>query len=180
MTQHRSTMKDELPDELLQRYFDEALAPGERAEVEARLDADARLRLDALTELRSLLRERTAAEASGVDFSSTIEAIARAEIPLIADPPPVRRRRALMPLSAVGGFLAAAAAIFVLWRPVISQQARFDSVQTDEAEVETLEVQGAIATVFKIEDSADPSRSATVIWADDDDAADPGPGGEEE
>ena len=176
MTHNRSTPGDRsssqegaLSDELLQRYFDEALSPSERAEVETRLDADARLRPDALTGLRGLLREHSRAEASGIDLSSTIDAIAQAALPT-ANPVPsqaAHRRRTLLPLSAAGGFLAAAVAVFMLWQPLQLMRGH----QTNEAEVESLEVQGAIATVFRVEDGADPSHTATVIWTDDEEGA---------
>jgi hypothetical protein len=160
-----------LPDELLQRYFDEALSPAERADVEARLDADARMRLDALAELRTLLRGRVAAEAAGVDLSSTIDAIAAAPVAASAKP----RRGFARPVAALG--LLAVAAAIALWvgrtGPAPERTGSGPAVVAEgkPAEVETLEVQGAVASVFTIEkddDGADP-EPATVIWADDDD-----------
>ena len=158
MTQDRK--ETGLSDELLQRYFDEELTAVERVDVEARLDASARLRLDAMSELRMLLRVRTNAAASGVSLSSAIDVIERA--PVTTTPTSPTRRRWL-PLSAVGGFLAAAAAVLFFMRPV-------DRLPTNEANVEMLEVQGAVATVFRIEDHGDPTRTATVIWSDEDES----------
>ena len=167
---HDPNHRGPLPDELLQRYFDEALSPAERADVEARLDADARLRLDALGELRTLLRGRVAAEAASVDFSSTIDAIAAAPVVSTAKP----RRGFARPVAALA--LLAVAAAVALWvgrtgpggtgpaAPAVVAEGK-------PAEVETLEVQGAVASVFTIDkddDGADPAP-ATVIWADDDD-----------
>ena len=151
-------------DELLQRYFDGELPDAERAEVEAHLagrdGSDARMRLEALGELRALLRVSSQVESSHVDFSATVAAIGRQAVA------PVKRKRTLMPLSAVGGFLAAAAALAFLIIPT-------HRVPTNEAEVESLEVQGALATVFRVPDSVDSNRTTTVIWAslDDDDAS---------
>lgn len=144
----------ELSDELLQRYFDGELPADERLALEARLDTDARLRLEALAELRGLFRASVAEEASSVDLSSVIESIARTA-PVAA----ARPRRRLLPMSALGGLLAAAAALVFLFRPITPSRA-----PGNLAEVETLEVQGAIATVFNVENGDD---SATVIWADD-------------
>lgn len=138
-----------ISDELLQRYFDGELSAAESVELEPRLDADARLRLEALGELRVLLRAEAAAEA--VDLSGTIDAIARS-----AAPPPAPRRR--VPRSAVGGLLAAVAALVFFLRPVTP------NVMPSLAEVESLDVAGAVATVFEIDNGAD---SATIIWADE-------------
>ncbi len=159
-----------LSDDLLQRYFDDALSSSERADVEARLDADGRLRLEALAELRSLLRDRVTAEASTIDFSSTIDAIEKTERARSGAAAP-RRRGLLAPLTAIGGFLAAGAAVFLLWRPSAIDPQRVavapPAVQSNEAEVETLEMRGAVASVFTVDDEADPASRVTVIWADD-------------
>lgn len=147
-----------LSDELLQRYFDGELSPGERVDVEARLDADARLRLDALAELRGLLRAHVAEEAAGLDLSATLSAIENTAAP--AAPAP---RRRVLPMSALGALLAAAAAVVFFFRPMHVPG------PSNTAEVETLEVRGALATVFRVEDG---DEGATVIWTgalDDDD-----------
>ena len=55
-------------DERLQRYFDDELAPAERAQVEAALSDDDRLKLAAMGELRGLLSNALTAEAAEVDL----------------------------------------------------------------------------------------------------------------
>jgi anti-sigma factor RsiW len=153
-----------IADELLQRYFDGELSPEERRDVEARLDADARLRLEALAELRGLLRAH--AEEPAVDLSSlssTIDAIERTRAPAA----PAPRRRRWIPMSAMGGLLAAAAALVLFLRPV------GPVVGSNHADIESLEVQGAVATVFHVEHGGD---DATIIWTDETPAAPGSPG----
>jgi anti-sigma factor RsiW len=142
-------------DELLQRYFDGELSPDERAQVEARLDGDARIKLDALGEMRGLFRAELGAEPPSLDFSATFDAIARA--PIVA-PVPAARRRRLLPMSAAGGLVAAAAALFLFLRPVAPTR----TVQS-AASVEMLEAEGALASVFQVENGGE---HATVIWND--------------
>jgi len=150
-----NTNAPEISDELLQRYFDDELPADERLSLESRLDGDARLRLDALGELRGLFRAHVAEDASSVDFSSVIDSIERAPL----SSAPTRPRRRFLPISALGGLLAAAAALVFFFRPVTPVRA-----PGNLAEVEMLEVQGALATVFNVENGDD---STTVIWADD-------------
>jgi anti-sigma factor RsiW len=149
--------KEPIADELLQRYFDGELSPEERRDVEARLDADARLRLEALGELRGLLRahaEESAADLSRLsDLSETIAAIERTSPPA-ATP----RRRRWIPMSAMGGLLAAAAALVLFLRPIGAVPG------SNHADIESLEVQGAVATVFHVEHGGD---DATIIWTDE-------------
>jgi anti-sigma factor RsiW len=151
-----------ITDEELQRYFDDELSANERASVEARLDADARLRLEALHELRSVLRAHADVHADLSPLSSVIDAIERT--PLGATPlrAPVKRR--WLPMSAVGGLLAAAAALVVFLHPIAP-----NVVGGNASEIESLEVQGELATVFHVESGND---RATVIWTDDSTEAD--------
>jgi anti-sigma factor RsiW len=144
-----------ISDELLQRYFDGELSPNERAQVEARLDGDARLKLDALGEMRVLFRAELSPETPALDFSSTFDAISHA--PIVASVPAARRRR-FLPMSAAGGLMAAAAALFLFLRPVAPTM----NVQ-NAASVEMLEAEGTLASVFQIENGGE---HATVIWND--------------
>jgi len=145
-----------ISDELLQRYFDGEVSPEERRDVEARLDADARLRLEALAELRGLLRAH--AEDGAPDLSGAIAAIERLPMP---SPAPVSRpRRRWIPMSAMGGLLAAAAALAFFLRPVVPTRI----AGGNHADIESLEVEGAVATVFRVGEGADET---TIIWADD-------------
>jgi anti-sigma factor RsiW len=156
-----------ISDDLLQRYFDGELSPEERARVEARLDDGARLRLDALADLRVALRHELTREPPGLDFSATFDAIERAA-PSAAVP---ARRRRLLPMSAAGGLVAAAAALFLFLRPgPVPIHGAPPEVQS-AASVETLESQGALASVFQVDNGRD---HATVIWTD----ATPAPLGE--
>ncbi len=144
-----------ISDELLQRYFDGELSPDERAQVEARLDGDARLKLDALGEMRVLFRAELSPETPALDFAATFDAISRA--PMGASLPLARRRR-FLPMSAAGGLVAAAAALFLFLRPV----APIRNVQ-NAANVEMLETDGTLASVFQVENGGE---HATVIWND--------------
>jgi anti-sigma-K factor RskA len=153
-----------ISDELLQRYHDGELTAEERASVEAQLDGDAKLRLEAIAELGGLLRGHSAYEAAQVDFSSTIEAIARAPQVVTApqnDKRQSKLRRSLMPASAMSALAAGALALFFFMRPVVVH---------NDAHVESLEVTGSSpATVMQMPDANDPSHTTTVIWATLDD-----------
>ena len=149
-----------LSDDLLQRYHDGELSAAERTEVEARLDGDSRLRLEALDELRGLLRSHAAAESSGVDFGSVITAIESSPRAVLAAPS--KKRRSLVPLSAVGAFAAGAFALFFFLRA---------GVPSNEAQIESLEVSGGSATVLRMHDDKNPDQTTTVIWASLDEEA---------
>lgn len=167
-------------DELLQRYHDGELSEAERVQVEAKLDDGARARLSSLEELGSLLREHAAYDADTATASSSLSATilaiergakpaSREPAPEAASPSPAPRRRVL-PFTLLGSALAGAAALAfsLLVGPLPSSDA-----SANETEVETLEVQGSVATVFRVQSSEDDKQSATVIWAsldaDDDD-----------
>lgn len=143
-----------LSDDLLQRYHDRELSAAERAEVEARLDGDSRLRLEALDELRGLLKSHAEAESSGVDFGSLITVIENA--PRAVNQAPSKKRRSIVPLSAVGAFAAGAFALFFFLRA---------GVPSNEAQVESLEVSGGSATVLRMTDDKNPNQTTTIIWA---------------
>ena len=152
-----------LSDELLQRYHDDELSAAERTHVEVNLDAHGRARLAALGELHDLLGAHHALETDGIDLSSTIDAIERSAPAVIASP--ARKRRGLLPVSVLGVLGAAAACMFMLFGPGATGK------QSNEAEIESLEVEGGTATVLRMQDGSDPAQTTTVIWAslDDDD-----------
>lgn len=147
-----------LSDDLLQRYHDAELSAIERGDVEARIDGDARLRLEALDELGGLLRTHAATESSGVDFSSLIDAIEKSPPAVMAEAPP-RKRRSLVPLSALSAFAAGAFALFFFLR---------SGVPSNEAQIESLEVSGGSATVLRMPDDKN-GQTTTIIWASLDD-----------
>lgn len=161
--------KQSVSDATLQRYHDDDLSLAERRAVEAELDEDDRARLQALGELRELLGAHHALEREEVELSSTIDAIVRSAPPPIAEPPPRRGRRALLPVSVIGVLGATAACLFMFFG------AGRAGVPSNEAEIESLEVEGGSATVMRMQDTSDPTQTTTVIWAsleddEDDDA----------
>ncbi len=157
-----------LEDERLQRYFDGELSAEERAEVEAALTDDDRLKLLALAEVRGLVANALAAEAADVDVWSAIapalhpggtgsgKAASRAA-----------RRWGLLthPASWSAGFVtAAAAALLLILQPWHAAHAQ------NGCDVESLETDGAMASVIRMNDSphsGDPGT--TVIWTMEDD-----------
>ena len=157
------TREAKISDELLQRHHDDELTALERAEVEASLDGDARARLAALGELHDLLSAHSVVESAHVDFSSTIAAIERGAP--AAAPPPKRSRRRLLPVSVIGLLGAAAASLFMFFRPVHPHPL------SNEAQIESLEVEGGQATVLRMQDGTDPGQTTTVIWASLEDEA---------
>ena len=153
-------------DERLQRYFDGELSAEERAEVEASLTEDDRLKLAALGEVRGLVANALTAEAADIDLWPALEkqlgggggkAAAKA-----------RRRWGIMahPASWSAGLVsvAAAAALLFFVQPWHSAHAQ------NGCEIESLETEGAVATVIHMDDA--PHRgdeSTTVIWTTEDD-----------
>ncbi len=151
-------------DERLQRYFDGELSPEERAQVEAALTEDDRLRLAALGEVRGLVANALAAEAGEVDLWAGIERHlgggGKAQVK-------ARRRWGLRahPASWSAGFvaLAAAALLFAVqpWHPAHAQNG---------CDVESLETEGAVASVIHMDDAPHKGdESTTVIWTTEDD-----------
>lgn len=151
-------------DERLQRYFDGELSDRERAAVESSLTDDDRLKLAALGEVRGLVAQTLTAEAADVDLWAGIErhlggggkAQARAQ-----------RRWGMRahPASWSAGLLAMAAAalLFVVqpWHPAHAQNG---------CDIESLETDGAVATVFHMDDSPHKGdEPTTVIWTTEDD-----------
>lgn len=137
-------------DEKLLRLHDGELGDEESESLRAELSAEEREKLAALDELGGLLRGALGAEAeeAKVDLWSGLEG-------RLAERPPPARRRSWAPLMAIAT-LAAAALALVLLRPA--------AAPSNHAEIESLEVAGAMATVLEVPD--DRGDSTTVIWMD--------------
>jgi anti-sigma factor RsiW len=133
-------------DDTLQRYFDGALSESERAEVEASLDDDDRRILHALAAMRRALGAALDNEAQGIDLVPGVEAALARKQPRV----PARPSRMRWIGAAVGAAVMAAALLLV----------PRTSVYSNACDIESLEVQGAVATVFTDGD-------ATVLWAED-------------
>ncbi len=158
--------KPEPHDVRLQRYFDGELTPQERAEVEAALTDDDRLKLAALGEVRGLVANALSAEAAEVDLWPALEkqlgaGQGKAEAK-------ARRRWGMRahPASWSAGLVsvAAAAALLFFVQPWHSAHAQ------NGCEIESLETEGAVATVIHMDDA--PHRGdepTTVIWTTEDD-----------
>lgn len=142
--------------ERLQRYFDGELSADERLRCEAELTDDDRERLAALGELRGLIVATLETEAAGVDLWSGIEKA--------ITPAPRRRLRGRFARRIYGAGLAlAAAAALVLF---LRAPRRYAS---NEAEVELLDFDGAMASVMKLQDpgQAEAGPTTTVIWTEE-------------
>jgi anti-sigma factor RsiW len=146
-----------IDDELLQRYFDDALIDAERARVEAALTDEDRERLAALAEMRALLSGALDAAAGDVDLVPAIERGLRR---------PGRRRAWWRGAGARGfaSFAAAAAALAVAlfvthpWRP---------PHPSNECDVEVLDVEGGLATVLRVSDPHHgEDATTTIIWTE--------------
>jgi len=152
-------------DERLQRYFDGELAPEERAAVEAALTDDDRLKLAALGEVRGLVGNALSAEAANVDLWPALEKQLGLGGGKAASK--ARRRWGLRahPASWSAGLvsMAAAAALLLFVQPWHSSHAQ------NGCDIESLETQGAVATVFDIEGPHRGDESTTVIWTTEED-----------
>ena len=107
-----------------------------------------------LRQMRGLLRSHSAAEYSGVEFSSLIATIEKSPSSVAKAPP--KKRRALVSLSAFSALAAGAFALFFFLRA---------GVPSNEAEIESLEVSGGSATVLRMPDDKNPNQTTTIIWA---------------
>jgi anti-sigma factor RsiW len=146
-----------IENELLQRYFDDALDDAERARVEAALTEEDRERLAALGELRALMGA-LASDAPAVDLWPGIEAGLAAQARKKAS---VRlwRERTRARFVGAGMLVAALGAFLFLVRPWHAPH------PTNNCDVESLEVDGALAGVYTMPDS--PHRgdgNTTIIW----------------
>jgi anti-sigma factor RsiW len=164
-------------DERLQRYFDGELAPAERAEVEAALTEDDRLKLAALGELRGLVGNALQAEAADIDLWPALESKLGLGGATAADlagagssgkaAAKARRRWGLRahPASWSAGLvsMAAAAALLLFVQPWHSGHPQ------NGCDIESLETQGAVATVFDIDGAHRGDEGTTVIWTTEED-----------
>jgi hypothetical protein len=143
---------DKLDDELLQRYFDDALTDEERARVDAALTDEDRERLAALGELRGLLGRVLEAESAKVDLLPAIEK-------RLAAP---QRRMRWARMTSIGVAFAAAAAFLLVANPFRPR------LPSNECDVESLEVSGGLASVLKVRDHAHGDNATmSIIWAEE-------------
>lgn len=161
----------------LHALHDDELPLDERPAVEAALDADDRERVAAIDQLGEALRNTFAAETPDLDVWAAVErgiAATAAPSPAEAPPAPEQTRGAILQfeprLRRAGRrsvwapvLMAAAAAIALLIAPWREQPA---AAATDHCEIESLEVTGALATVFEEPDATGRS-TATVVWLDE-------------
>jgi anti-sigma factor RsiW len=151
-------------DEKLQRYFDDELSADERAAFEATMTDDDRDRLAVLAEMRGLLSQSLAGASAEIDILPGLEEKLQGVSSLDAARSKKRGWRSGRFLGTSAGLATAAAAAFLFimqpWHP------RHPS---DNCDVESLEVEGAMATVFKVNDAPHSGDTATVIWATEED-----------
>jgi anti-sigma factor RsiW len=148
-------------DAQLQRYFDGALDEHERRAAEAALTDEDRERLAALGEMQSLVRGGLEAEAAQVDLWPAIEArLEKAEAKQRA----VRRWR--MGARGMAGLSVAAAALGAFLFLVHPWHLAHPSNGCD---VESLEVEGAVAAVLTVDDTPHHGDGpTTIIWTEED------------
>ena len=142
--------------DMVQRYFDDELAPDERARFEAEMTEDDRLRLAALGEMRQLLTH--ALEPAGdVDIWSGVSKQLDKQ----------KAHRGWLRRRSVGGaasvLLAAVATLMFLVSPW------HKATSDNDCDVESLEVDNGYATVMQIHDMPhDGDGATTIIWAEED------------
>ena len=140
----------------LQRYFDGELDAAEATAVEAALDDDDRVRLQAMGDLRALVNHALDAESESVDLWGGIEAALATEKKVADKRRANSRWRSLRARVAGAGLMAAAvAALLFVLRP--------GAALDNKCEVESLETEGAVATVMELDDEG----KTTVIWTDE-------------
>jgi anti-sigma factor RsiW len=143
-------------DEQLQRYFDGELSADERARVEAELGDEDRERLAALGEMRGLLSGALDAEAAAVELWPAVESGLKRER--------MRRWRHRMRGPGAVGLVVAMAASLVLFLG-----RRLPTI-TNECDIESLEVEGAAATVLRVGDAHHGGdATTTIIWTHEED-----------
>jgi anti-sigma factor RsiW len=149
----------------VQRYFDGELSAAERAQFEAQMtDAD-RERLAALGELRALVGNALEAEAAAVDLWPGVEAALAAQAQkksLVRRWRERVRRRATT--TGAGLLVAAVATLLFLFMPWNGRHN-----PENDCDVESLEVDGALATVLKVHDVPHKGDdTTTIIWSEED------------
>jgi anti-sigma factor RsiW len=143
-------------NDMLQRYFDDELAPDERARFEAEMTEDDRLRLAALGEMRLLLNH-SLEPAADLDLWSGVSKQLDKQ----------KAHRGWLRRRSVGGaasvLLAAVATLIFLvhpWHPTHAE---------NDCDVESLEVDNGYATVMQIHDMPhEGDGTTTIIWAEED------------
>lgn len=147
--------------ERLHRYFDKELPASEREAFEQRADHDDQERLAALDDVRRAVKTTVDLQTADVDL---VGAVDRELDRQDAQRRWRRRARFMSPLVAI----AAAAAAMALWlRPdPVNRPIDYPGAPSESARIESLKVEGAVATVLDIDDDDDPT---TVIFIDEDD-----------
>ena len=142
--------------ERLHRYFDGELPENEKQAFDANADHEAKEKLLALEDVRRAVKTTVDLQTANLDLVSGINR----ELDRQAAQLSWRRRaRWASPVAAI----AAAAAAFMIW---MKPPAPITPMATREAaSIESLEVQGAMASIIDLEDE---HGSATVIWIDED------------
>jgi anti-sigma factor RsiW len=144
-------------DELLQRYFDDALIDAERARVEAALTEEDRERLFALAEMRGLLSNALGAAAGDVDLVPLVQR----ELRRPARPSGWWRgagARGFASFAAAAAALAVALFVTQPWRP---------PHPSNECDVEMLDVEGGLASVLRVSDPHHgEDGTTTIIWTE--------------
>jgi anti-sigma factor RsiW len=149
-------------DDKLQRYFDGELDERERVAFEAAMTVEDQERLAALAEMRVLLNVALDARAADVDIWSGVQAgLAKEKQSSLK-----RWRQRARGRGAIGtaaGLMAAAAALFLFlahpWHPAHA---------SNDCDVESLEVEGAVATVITLPDQPHSGDgTTTIIWAEE-------------
>ncbi len=148
----------------LHRLHDGELSDEERRAVEASLDDDARLRLQAMADLGTALRGSFEAESAGVDVSAAVMAAIAKGAPARAAAPSLWAR-----------LRAAARSYRMVWIPAVAAAAVVTAIYvgpwrttiTNECNIESLEVEGAAATVLKVPDAQGGDGTTTVVWIDE-------------
>jgi anti-sigma factor RsiW len=159
-------------DERLQRFFDGELTGDERAAVEKALAQpgdQANERLAALGQLRLVLDNTLSAEAADIDLWPALAARLDAADAEIHNQKQgifrrwrTRARRAGYGSVSAGLAMAALMALLVVVRPWHPRHPEND------CDVESLEVDGSMATVMSVNDSPHRGDGATtIIWAED-------------
>lgn len=150
-------------DDKLQRYFDGELPQEERAAFEASMTEEDRDRLAALAEMRALLSNALGGASAEVDVWPAVEAQLGGVVPI--DAARAKRRRSVGRwFGTSAGLLVAAAAAFLFvvrpWHP---------GHPTDDCDIESLEVEGAVATVMQVNDMPHSGDATTIIWTSEED-----------
>src|SRR5579871_3211129 len=128
----------------LHRLHDGELRDAEKGAVEAALDDDARARLAAMAEMGDLLRATFDAETEGFDVAPSVMARLAKKPSLMERARATLRSYRMVLIPALAAACVVAAIYLVPWRG--------GNIITDNCDIESLEVEGAAATVLKLHD----------------------------